>query len=626
MSNPLDVLFSEIRPPEPEPEETHLSDHIDQSAADEPHDIETQFTQGAQATSLQALPEHDRVVGGYLNGRIEPHIEKQATPRLKNTKSSYTRRNWRTNMKRVIIIVVAVAVIAVGIFLWQRYNNQNKQGTLLADLQTVVAERGTLVSTIGATGTVRSNQEAVLNWQTSGTVDQIFVKVGDRVTRDQELASLAQTSLPQNVIMAQADLVSAQKALEDLMNSQLQQAMALQAVEAAQQALDDLLNPDLQQALALQAIADAEKKVEFAETAYQNTQTTADQASIDAAEAQVVLTRDALTKAQEKFAPLANKPEDNVARAAAQSELAQAQQKYDLAVRNYNAMLSAASATDVSVAEANLATAKAQLSEAQRQYDRIKDGPNPSDVALLEAQLGDAQREWERMKDGPDPDDIAVAQARIAAAEATTNQKHITAPFDGVLTMRENKIGDQVAPGAPAFRVDDLSRLLVDLEISEVDINQIKDGQEVSLTFDAIQGKEYHGVIIEVALVGTQVEGIVNFTVTIELSDADEDVKPGMTSAVNIITGQLDDVLLVANRAVRVVQGTRVVYILKNGSLEPVEVVLGASSDVYSEVVDGALEVGDVIVLNPPSSIFDQGIEMGPGQGGPFSRGGSVVP
>jgi HlyD family secretion protein len=529
-------------------------------------------------------------------------------------------------MKRVIIIIVAVAAIAVGFFVWQRYNNQNKEGALLADLQTVVAERGTLVSTIGATGTVRSNQAAALNWQTSGTVDQIFVKVGDQVTKGQELASLAQTSLPQNVIMAQADLVSAQKALEDLMNSQLQQAMALQAVEASQQALDDLLNPDLQQALALQSIADAEKRVEFAETAYLNTQTSADQTSIDVAESQVVLARDALTKAQAKFAPLANKPEDNVARASAQSEVAQAQQKYDLAVRNYNSMLSAASVTDVSVAEANLATAKAQLSEAQRQYERIKDGANPSDVALLEAQLGDAQREWERMKDGPDPDDIAVAQARIAAAEATTNQKHITAPFDGVLTMRENKIGDQVAPGAPAFRVDDLSRLLVDLEISEVDINQIKGGQEVSLTFDAIQDKEYHGVIFEVALVGTQVEGIVNFTVTIELSDADEDVKPGMTSAVNIITGQLDDVLLVSNRAVRVVQGIRVVYILKNSSLEPVEVILGASSDVYSEVVDGGLEVGDVIVLNPPSSIFDQGIEMGPGQGGPFTRGGSVVP
>jgi HlyD family secretion protein len=525
-------------------------------------------------------------------------------------------------MKRALIIIVVVAVVAGGIYGWGRYSTQKSQEAMLASLQTEAAVRGPLVSTIGATGTVRSNQTAILTWQTSGTVGRVLVDVGDPVVSEQELASIAQTSLPQNVILAQADLVNAQKNLEDLLNLELQQAMALQAVENTQQELDDLLNPELQQALALQAIADAVQAVDFAETRLRNLKSTASQADIDAAESQVVITRDELEKAQDKFAPYEGKPEDNLTRANLQSKLAEAQQKHDYAVRAYNSLLAKASETDLALAEAGLETAKAQLFDAERAYERIKDGPNPADVELLEARLADAKREWERIKDGPDPDDIAVVEARIAAAQATLDQAHITSPFDGVLTQRENRIGDQVSTGMTAFRVDDLSRLLVDLEVSEVDINQIGEGQEVSMTFDAILGREYRGKVMEVWMVGADIGGIVNFGVTVELLNPDGDIKPGMTSAVNIIVEQLEDVLLVPNRAVRVVNNQRVVYLLlDNGELESLEITLGASSETHSEVLDGDLVVGDLIVLNPPAMVFGPDADMGPPHGGMF--GGS---
>jgi HlyD family secretion protein len=74
-----------------------------------------------------------------------------------------------------------------------------------------------------------------------------------------------------------------------------------------------------------------------------------------------------------------------------------------------------------------------------------------------------------------------------------------------------------------------------------------------------------------------------------------------MTAAVKIIIDQLAGVLLVPNRAVRVKDGKRVVYLLRNNTFEPVEVTLGASSDSDSQVLQGALKVGDLIVLNPPT-------------------------
>ncbi len=79
-----------------------------------------------------------------------------------------------------------------------------------------------------------------------------------------------------------------------------------------------------------------------------------------------------------------------------------------------------------------------------------------------------------------------------------------------------------------------------------------------------------------------------------------ESVKPGMTAAVNIIAERLEDVLLVPNRAVRVEDGQRVVYILVDGIPQPVIITLGASSETDSEVLDGKVEAGDKIVLNPP--------------------------
>jgi HlyD family secretion protein len=156
-----------------------------------------------------------------------------------------------------------------------------------------------------------------------------------------------------------------------------------------------------------------------------------------------------------------------------------------------------------------------------------------------------------------------------------------------------------------------MSSLLVDVEVSEVDINNVSLGQPVTLTFDAILGKEYHGEVVEVTQAGTVENGVVNFTITVELTDADSLVKPGMTAGVNIVVEELQDVLLVPNRAVRLVEGERVVYVLENGQPVKKEIRLGSSSDTQSIVAGGDVAEGDLIILNPPA-------EFGPGGPGRF--------
>lgn len=506
-------------------------------------------------------------------------------------------------MRRIVTIVIILAVAVGGFFAFRQYQ-RTRQADAAQGFQTEPARTGSLTATVGATGIVRSNQTAALVWQTTGQVATVNVAVGDQVQAGQELASLSQTSLPQNIILAQAELVSAQKALDDLLNSELPQAQALKALEDAQKALDNLtVTYALQQAQAESALAQARDALDLAEYRWRSAQPgyRASGDVINATEANLVLAEKEVDAAQREFNKYSGRKEDDPLRALALSNLSAARQKRDAILRQLNWYQGSPNDIDQAILDANLALAQAQLAEAQRQYDELAQGPSEAEIALLEAQLADARRAWERVKDGPHPDDIAAAEARIAAAQATLDLAHLEAPFAGTVTDIQIKVGDQVGPSTLAFRLDDLSHLLVDVDVSEVDINRIQAGQPVSLTFDAVPGKEYQGEVRQVSVVGSISQGTVNFRVTVELLDPDEDVKPGMTAAVNIVVEQLEDVLLVPNRAVRIREGKRVVFVLRNGVPEPVEITLGASSETVSQVLDGELRPGDPIVLNPPS-------------------------
>ncbi len=520
-------------------------------------------------------------------------------------------------MRRAIIVVVAVAVLAGGFFFFGRFQ-QRRAAAALEELQTEPAMRGSLTAMVGATGTVRSNQSATLMWQTTGQVAEVLVDVGEIMQAEQRLAVLAQTSLPQNVILAQAELVNAEQALDDLLMAKTPRVQTLQAVEDAQQALEDFVkNFPMQQAQAELALVTAQDTLAEAERLRNNLNFgRASDSVINAAEADYILAENEVDKLKRAFNQVSGRPDDDPVRALALTSLSAAEQKRDSALRNLNWYKGTPSQLEVSEADANLALAQAGLAEAESDWEALRDGPDPIDIAMLEAQVADAMREWERVKDGIDPDDVAAAEARVAAAQATLDLAHLKAPFGGTITALSTKPGDQVSPGEFAFQIDDLSRLLVDVEVSEVDINRIRIGQPVNLTFDAILGKQLEGVVSQVGLAGNVVQGTVNFGITIELVGSTDEVKPGMTAAVNIIVNELSDVLLVPNRAVRVREGRRVVFVLKDGSLETIEVSLGASSETVSEVLDGDLRVGDAIVLNPPPEPIFFGGPPGGGRGG----------
>jgi HlyD family secretion protein len=422
--------------------------------------------------------------------------------------------------RKFLFISGAVILVAVVLFLVFRPGG----GEQASNFQTTTIARGDLTATVGATGTVRARQTASLVWQTTGTVDKVYVDIGDEVESGEELASLENTSLSQNIIMAQAELISAQQAMEDVLDSDTARAQAWIALRAAEDAY--------------------EKAYDYRE--YLNYP--------------IRKTRVDIVKQVTPYG-IVDVPK----------------------TKNYKVP-----ATEEEKAKAD------------------------ADLDLKEAQYEDAKRAYERLAEGPNKDDLAAAQARVDAAQATLDLARLTAPFAGTVTEVFLLPGDQVSAGTIAFRIDDLSSLLVDVELSEVDINSVSVGQPVTLTFDAILGQEYQGQVNKVSQAGTVVNGVVNFTVTVELTDADELVKPGMTAAVNIVVREIMDAVLVPNRAVRLVDGERVVYISdENGMPKIVEIRLGSSADTMSVVVGGDLQVGDEVILNPP-------VEFQGGGGPPF--------
>jgi len=461
---------------------------------------------------------------------------------------------------RVVLILLLVAVIGVAV-VWVRRNNSANAESLY---QTTNIERGTLTATIGATGTVRAKQTAVLIWQAAGTVDTVNVKVGDNVPSGFVMAFLSKTSLPQSIIMAEADLVNAQKSLDDLLNSNAALAKAAQ---------------DL--AIAKQAVEDAQKDVD--KLKYRR----ASDGLIDQTQAEIDLANKKITYAEDAYKLVKNRPEGDSLRAQALLNLTNARLERDQKQATLDWYLGTPSELDAEKYRAALALAQAQEADAQREYNRLSAG-NVSE--------------------------ITAAQARIDAAQATLNLARVIAPFAGIVTESYPLPGDQVGAGATAFRIDDLSSLLVDVEVSEVDINNVAIGQSVQLSFDAILGKEYNGKVVEVAQTGTVSAGVVSFKVTVELTDADSLVKPGMTAAVNITVKELNDVLLVPNRAVRLSDGERVVYLLKDNMPVKTSIRLGSSSDTMSVLVAGDVQEGDEVILNPPTEFF------GPGGGGPFGN------
>jgi HlyD family secretion protein len=130
-----------------------------------------------------------------------------------------------------------------------------------------------------------------------------------------------------------------------------------------------------------------------------------------------------------------------------------------------------------------------------------------------------------------------------------------------------------------------------------VDIAKVQVGESAAMTLDALTGKTYTATVTSVSPVGTVSSGVVNYTATLEIKNADGSIKPGMTANLALEVERRDNVLLVPARAVRTFDARKIVTVQVNGKSVQNTVTTGLSNDTSIEIVSG-LNEGDVVVIN----------------------------
>jgi multidrug efflux pump subunit AcrA (membrane-fusion protein) len=440
------------------------------------------------------------------------------------------------NLRRAAPFIVVIFLAAVAFWFFWGEDGQQENGPL------------------SASGTIEAHQ-VVLASEIGGKVTDVLATEGELVRIDDALVKFDDKLLLAQLDQAQAALVQAQAnynlVAKGLPEEQRQLAVTTAEMEllSAQQALDDLYEKaDLMAAGALQEIAQAEKAIDYARRRQNNLVTPADQADIDDAFAGVVLARDALDKAQDKYEPYKKKKEDNVIRATLLRRVAEAQNYYDVTVTRLNNITGDADDIELAIADSDLAMAIAQKADAERRYSLLKEGPDPDDVALAEARMETAKANLEFALAEPSQEQLDLAQALVDSAQAAINimvaqlgKFTLTAPVDGIVLERVIEQGEVASPGSPLLTLAQLDDLTITVYVPEDRYGEILLGQAAQVNVDSFPGEEFPGLVVHIAdqaeytprNVQTQ-EGrrTTVFAIKMKINNPEGKLKPGMPADV----------------------------------------------------------------------------------------------
>ena len=243
-------------------------------------------------------------------------------------------------------------------------------------------------------------------------------------------------------------------------------------------------------------------------------------------------------------------------------------------------------------------------------------------------------------------DSLRSAELSVEDTQKQVDDYTITAPISGTIISKDVKVGDTVGTSASSVEtmcvIYDMSYLEMTLNVDELEILSIKEGQEATITADAIPNQTFRGVVTSVSKSGTTTGGTTTYPVTIRIDEMG-DLLPGMNATAEIVTESAEDTLSVPNEAI--VRGNYVLVTKDSPSAANaddsmtapegyvyVKVTTGVSDDDYIAVTSG-LQAGDTVAYNSALNVSGSSGEMqfvvddgdmggapaggGPGGGGP---------
>ena len=274
--------------------------------------------------------------------------------------------------------------------------------------------------------------------------------------------------------------------------------------------------------------------------------------------------------------------------------------------RNFQASVEQNTA-QVQNAEANMAKIQAVTEMSRKTYVRYKNLYKKNFIAKSELDQAESDYLSNKAQIASAAAQISQARANLATAKTNLGYTKIIAPVDGTIIARKIDIGQSVAASFQApelFTIaQDLTKMQIEVSVSEADIGKVAVGQEVTYTLDGYQDSIFKGKVTQVRISPTTVSNVVTYTVIVEVDNEDLKLIPGMTANVSIITHKSENVLCAPSIALKYnpnTDGTRYknqgIWILSDKKQKRVNIETGASDDTNIEIKSKELHEGDKII------------------------------
>lgn len=200
--------------------------------------------------------------------------------------------------------------------------------------------------------------------------------------------------------------------------------------------------------------------------------------------------------------------------------------------------------------EANLQKLESVFKNAERNYNRYK--KLYAQELVAKSELDNAELDYLSANA-----QVVQGRASLDKAKIDLSYTNVVSPVDGIVISKEVELGQTVAASYQTptlFLVaEDLTKMQIEVNISEADISKIKEGQRVDFNIDAYPTTTFVGKVSQVRNAATTISNVVTYTVVVSVDNDDLKLKPGMTANVSIITAEANNALSVPNQALRFV-------------------------------------------------------------------------
>jgi RND family efflux transporter MFP subunit len=189
---------------------------------------------------------------------------------------------------------------------------------------------------------------------------------------------------------------------------------------------------------------------------------------------------------------------------------------------------------------------------------------------------------------------IGQLQAQIDSNEYNLAKSRITAPFSRYVIEEHTEVGQWIEKGGPVVEMIDTETIDINIDMPERYVSKVKEGESVSVDFDALPGMKLGGMITSVV---PQAESQTRtFPVKVTVDNKEGLIKSGMVSRVSFPIGDPSTVKLVPKDAIVSQNNAQFVYVVNNGAVQPLPVSIGLAYEDRIEVI-GPVEKGMTVVV-----------------------------